>query len=128
VWPFHYKQGWTTSNITKNPRSSSVFRNGLISISDWAFGNVWSCSTLFIMKTSHKSDELKNKLKRGVHKSGTYVGYNGFLFPHSYSGDSLGATHFGLHLSTRTHLGLHLSTNAEKETRYIQYETLILFQ
>ena len=32
--------------------------------------NVWSCSTLFIMKTSHKSDELKIK-KRGVHKSGT---------------------------------------------------------
>ena len=37
------------------------------------FGNVWSCSTLFIMKTSHKSDELKNlKKKGGVHKSGTY--------------------------------------------------------
>ena len=36
-----------------------VFRNGLISISDWVFGNVWSCSTLFIMKTPHKSDELK---------------------------------------------------------------------
>jgi hypothetical protein len=35
-----------------------VFRNGLISISDWIFGNVWSCSTLFIMKTSHKSNEL----------------------------------------------------------------------
>jgi hypothetical protein len=31
---------------------------------------------------------------------------NGFLFPHSYSGDSLGATH----------LGLQLSTHAEKET------------
>ena len=38
-----------------------VFRNGLISISDWVFGNVWSCSTLFIIKTSHKSDELKKK-------------------------------------------------------------------
>jgi hypothetical protein len=36
------------------------------------------------------------------------IGYNGFLFPHSYSGDGLGATH----------LGLHLSTHAEKETRY----------
>jgi hypothetical protein len=36
-----------------------VFRNGLISISDCDFGNVWSCSTLFIMKTSHKGDELK---------------------------------------------------------------------
>ena len=31
------------------------------------------------------------------------IGYNGFLFPHSYSGDGLDATH------------------AEKETRYIQY-------
>jgi hypothetical protein len=39
-----------------------VFKNGLISISDWVFGNVWSCSTLFIMKTSHKNDEL---IKRG---------------------------------------------------------------
>jgi hypothetical protein len=37
------------------------------------------------------------------------IGYNGFLFPHSYSGDGLGATHLGFHLSTR----------AEKETRYI---------
>jgi hypothetical protein len=35
-----------------------------MSISDWVFGNVWSCSTLFIMKTSHKSDELK-KFKKG---------------------------------------------------------------
>ena len=25
-----------------------------MSISDWVFGNVWSCLTLFIMKTSHK--------------------------------------------------------------------------
>ena len=48
-----------------------VLRNGLISISDWLFGNVWSCSTLFIMKTSHKSDEYKRK--RGGHKSGTYA-------------------------------------------------------
>jgi hypothetical protein len=38
----------------KNPRSST-----LISISDWVFGHVWSCLTLFIMKMSHKSDELK---------------------------------------------------------------------
>jgi hypothetical protein len=28
------------------------------------------------------------------------IGYNGFLFLHSYSGDGLGATHLGLHLST----------------------------
>ena len=34
------------------------------------------------------------------------IGYNGFLFLHSYSGDGLSATH----------LGLHLSTHAEKET------------
>jgi hypothetical protein len=46
------------------------------------------------------------------------IGYNGFLFPHSYSGDGLGATH----------LGLHPSTHAEKETRYIQYGPLLLFQ
>ena len=37
------------------------------------------------------------------------IGYNEFLFPYSFSGDGLGATH----------LGLHLSTHAEKETRYI---------
>jgi hypothetical protein len=52
-----------------------VFRNGLISISDWVFGNVWSCSTVFIMKTSHKRDELK---KGGVHKSGTYASFKGW--------------------------------------------------
>jgi hypothetical protein len=46
------------------------------------------------------------------------IGYNGFLFPHSYSGDGIGATH----------LGLHLSTHAEKETRYIQYGPLLLLQ
>ena len=46
------------------------------------------------------------------------IGYNVFLFPHSYSGDGLGAMH----------LGLHLSTHAEKETRYIQYSPLLLFQ
>jgi hypothetical protein len=46
------------------------------------------------------------------------IGYNGFLFPYSYSGDGLGATH----------LGVHLSTHAEKETRYIQYGPLLLFQ
>jgi hypothetical protein len=34
-------------------------------ISDWVFGNVWSCSTLFIMKTFHKSDELKKSKKKG---------------------------------------------------------------
>ena len=38
------------------------------------------------------------------------IRYNGILFPHSYSGDGLGATH----------LGLHLSTHVEKETRYIK--------
>jgi hypothetical protein len=47
-----------------------------------------------------------------------HIGYNGFLFPHSYSGDSIGATH----------LGLHLSTHAEKETRYIQYGPLLVLQ
>ena len=48
-----------------------VFRNGLISILDWVFDNVWSCSTLFIMKTSHKSDELKKKKGGG----GPQIGY-----------------------------------------------------
>jgi hypothetical protein len=38
------------------------------------------------------------------------IGYNGFLFQHEYLGDGLGATH------------------AEKETRYIQYGPLLLFQ
>ena len=34
---------------------------------------MFDCSTLFIMKTSHKSDELKIlKKKGGIHKSGTY--------------------------------------------------------
>jgi hypothetical protein len=50
-----------------------IFRNGLISISDWVFGHVWSCLTLFIIKTSYKSDELKTIKKGGVHKSGTYI-------------------------------------------------------
>ena len=36
------------------------------------------------------------------------IRFNGFLFSHSYSGDGLGATHLGLHLSTR----------AEKEIGY----------
>ena len=36
------------------------------------------------------------------------IRFNGFLFLHSYSGDGLGATH----------LGLHLSTHAEKEIGY----------
>ena len=58
------------------------------------------------------------------------IGYNGFLFPHSYSGDGLGATHLGLHLSTHAEkkIDLHLSTHAEKEIRYIQYGPLLLFQ
>jgi len=51
-------------------------------------------------------------------KEAARIEYNGFLFPHSYSGDGLGATHLDLHLSTR----------AEKETRYIQYGPLLLFQ
>ena len=28
-------------------------------------------------------------------KEAARIGYNGFLFPHSYSGDGLGATHLG---------------------------------
>ena len=45
-------------------------------------------------------------------------GYSWFLFPHEYSGDGRGAQH----------QGRHLSTNAEKETRYIQYGQIRLFQ
>jgi hypothetical protein len=33
------------------------------------------------------------------------MGENRFLFPHSYSGDCLGATHLGLHLSTHQSCG-----------------------
>jgi hypothetical protein len=44
------------------------------------------------------------------------VGYNVFLFPRSYSSEGLTATH------------LHLNTHVEKETRYIQYGPLLLFQ
>ena len=44
----------------------------------------------------------------------------GFFFRilYSYSGDGLGATL----------LGHHLSTHAEKESRYIEYGPLLLFQ
>jgi hypothetical protein len=48
-------------------------------------------------------------------KEFTCIGYSGFLFPHSYSGDGLGATH----------IGLHLSTHAEKEARYKCLESQI---
>jgi len=44
------------------------------------------------------------------------VGYNVFPFPHSYSSEGLAATH------------LHLNTHTERETRYIQYGPLHLFQ
>jgi hypothetical protein len=56
-----------------------------------------------------------------LHFHRTSIGYSTIETkeaPHSYSGDSLGATH----------LGLQLSTHAEKETRYIQYGPLLLFQ
>ena len=66
-----YKPDLFYFSVVNYKEGFCVFRNGLISISDWVFGNVWSCSTLFIMKTSHKSDELKKK-GEGVHKSGTY--------------------------------------------------------
>jgi hypothetical protein len=39
-------------------------------------------------------------------KEAARIGYNGFLFPHEYSGEGR---------------GLHLSTHAEKETRYIHF-------
>jgi hypothetical protein len=51
-------------------------------------------------------------------KEFAHIGYNRFLFQHSYSGDGLGTMH----------LGRHLSTHAEKKTCYIQYGPLLLFQ
>ena len=64
---------WDVFIINRVEEGFCVFRNELtVSISDWVFGNVWSCSTLqFIMKTSHKSNELKNLKKRG----GLQIGY-----------------------------------------------------
>ena len=50
------------------------------------------------------------------------IGYNGFPFPHSYSGDGRGAKGDGL---GATHLGFYLSTHAEKETRYIQSASFV---
>ena len=55
------------------PNSSRRYISPLLSISDWVFDNVWSCSTLFIMKTSHKSDELKKIKKKGG--GGPQIGY-----------------------------------------------------
>ena len=43
-------------------------------------------------------------------------GYNGFPFPHEYWCED------------RAPFTLHLNTHAEKETRYIQYVQLLLFQ
>ena len=40
----------------------------------------------------------------------------------------LDITGFFFRMSTQTHHGLHLNTHAEKETRYIQYGPLLLFQ
>ena len=52
-----------------------------------------------------------------VTKDVVSIGYNRFLFLHSYSGEGLGTTH----------LCLHPSTYEEKEIRYIQYGQLLLF-
>ena len=96
---------------------------------------IYFCNNTIIVQVRYIIIETKEFVR---------IGYNGFLFPHSYSDDGLGATHLGLHLSTHvgflfphsysddglgaTHLGLHLSTHVEKETRYIQYGPLLLFQ
>jgi len=50
-------------------------------------------------------------------KEAARIEYNRFLFPHEYSGEGRGAKH----------QGLHLSINAEKETRYIQFQQLFCF-
>jgi hypothetical protein len=57
VWRFHYKQCWTTSNITKNS-----IRDRYKPISK----NTKTLDPLLYY------DELKNNKKEGVHKSGTY--------------------------------------------------------
>jgi hypothetical protein len=51
VGRFHYKQCWTTSNITKNSIRDRYKPISKIEIQK-------PSSSLFIMKTSHKSDEL----------------------------------------------------------------------
>ena len=81
-----------------------------------------------------------------VTKEAVSIGYNRFLFLHSYSGEGLGTMYLCLHpwyyaplpsslvlctsafILGTTHLCLHPSTYAKKETRYIQYGQLLLFQ
>jgi hypothetical protein len=75
-----------------------VFRNGLISISDWVFGNVWSCSTLFIMKTSHKSDELKKK-KKGGSTNRPYLYKNKIWIILEFSRENLCRIHVDIQIS-----------------------------
>jgi hypothetical protein len=53
------------------------------------------------------------------------IGYNGFLFPHEYSGEGQVFPH---EYSGEGRGGLQMSTRAEKETRYIQYGQNLLFQ
>ena len=53
------------------------------------------------------------------------IGYNGFLFPHEYSGEGQVFPH---EYSGEGRGGLQMSTRAEKETRYIQYGQILLFQ
>ena len=47
-------------------------------------------------------------------KEAVRIGYNGFPFSHSYSGDHEG-------------IGATLSTHAEAETRFVQYRPLHIF-
>jgi hypothetical protein len=73
---------------------------------------------IFFNPPPQKNIGMPNNLKVFVRyiiietKEFSRIGYNVFLFPHSYSGDGLGATH----------LGLHLSTYAEKETLWSLYQ------
>ena len=51
-------------------------------------------------------------------KEAARIGYSRFLLQHEYSGEGRGTSH----------QGRHPSTNAEKETCYIQYGQILLFQ
>jgi len=70
---------------------------------------------LFIVAVVADLVGIKHKSFEKLSKVVAFIEYNGFLFPHSYSGEGFGATN----------LGIHLSTHTGKETRYIKYGPLL---
>jgi hypothetical protein len=73
ITPPPFKLNGRSLNSVGVEEGFCVFRNGLISISDLVFGNVWSCSTLYNENVPQKWWIKKIKKKGGgVHKSGTY--------------------------------------------------------